>query len=487
MHRAGFLLLVPWITLAAAQSDPLYVELPNGQIIGRDRGGYYSFESIPYAKPPLGELRFEPPQPYTRKWKKPFNATTPPVFCMQWSQLVGEDNKLLGVEDCLTISVYKPKPSSTHEVFPVVIEIHGGAFMFTVSGGRSHEGFMTNGKVILVKFSYRLGPLGFLNTGDKVMPGNYGLKDQRLALRWIKRNIDCFGGDPKNMIVVGLAAGGASVHLQMMHKEFEEVAKGAISISGNALLPWVVQQGGRRRAAELGYIVGCGIASSSEELKRCLKTREATQIVGAVKRMMLFGYVPFTPFGPMLEPADADEPFLTKHPAAIIKSGRFAQVPWTVSYTSENGIYNAAQLLRRQCDGSEMMDDLNSRWFELAPHLFFYRDTMKSIEDMDNYSRDLRQHYMGNKIFSSEYYEDVQRMFTEILFKNGTEQAIDLHNTHGTSTVYGFVYDNPADYSIGQWISQRDDFQFGNLATSCHCNLVVVLIQLYLYRHGYNR
>ncbi|KAH8419085.1 hypothetical protein KR222_004648, partial [Zaprionus bogoriensis] len=440
MYRACIFVL-SWIATAAAQSDPLLVELPNGKVLGRDRGKYYSFESIPYAKPPVGDLRFEPPQPYTRKWKQPFNATIPPVFCMQWSQFVGDENKLLGVEDCLTISIYKPKQSSAHEVFPVVIEIHGGAFMFTVSGARSHEAFMSNGNVILVKFNYRVGPLGFANTGDKTMPGNYGLKDQRLALRWIKKNIDCFNGDPKNMIVIGLAAGGASVHLQMLHKEFEQVAKGAISISGNALNPWVVQRGGRKRAIELGYIVGCGIATSSEELKRCLKTIEATKIVSAMQRMMFFGYIPFTPFGPMVEPSDADEPFLTRPPIEILKSGKFAQVPWTVSYTSENGIYNSAELLRMQCNGKEMLDELNRRWFELAPYLFFYRDTVKTIEEMDNYSRDLRQHYMGNKNFSMENYEDIQRMFTEVLFKNGTDLSIELHNEYGSSPVYGFVYD----------------------------------------------
>ncbi|KAH8419064.1 hypothetical protein KR222_003238, partial [Zaprionus bogoriensis] len=460
MHMSGLFLLF-WIAAAAAQTDPLLVELPNGKVLGRDRGKYYSFESIPYANPPVDELRFEPPQPYTRKWVEPFNGTSPPVFCMQWSQLVGDENKLLGVEDCLTISIYKPKKSSAHEVFPVVVEIHGGAFMFTVSDSRSHEAFMSNGNVILVKFNYRVGPLGFANTGDKTMPGNYGLKDQRLALRWIKKNIDCFNGDPKNMIVIGLAAGGASAHLQMMHKEFEQVAKGAITMSGNALSPWVVQKGGRRRAVELGRIVGCGLLNNSEELKKCLKEKPASEIVSAVRQFLVFDFVPFTTFSPVVEPSDADDPFLVEHPIEIIKSGKFSQVPWLATYAKEDGGYNAALLLKKGCNGEELISELNSRWFELAPHFLFYQNSVETVTDLDDYSLQLRQQYLGNRDFSVASYLDVQRMFTDALYKNGTQLSIELQRKYGKSPIYAFVYDNPADQGVGQWLSQRSDIFFG--------------------------
>lgn len=103
-----------WLSLfvlhiAGTESDPLLVEIANGKVRGRDNGGYYSYESIPYAQPPVGELRFEAPRPYLRQWKDPFDATQPPEYCLQWTMVIDESNKLMGKEDCLTVSVYKPK------------------------------------------------------------------------------------------------------------------------------------------------------------------------------------------------------------------------------------------------------------------------------------------------------------------------------------------------------------------------------------------
>ncbi|XP_064540172.1 esterase-5B-like [Drosophila montana] len=447
------------LAAAAAFADPLLVELPNGKIRGRDNEGYYSYESIPYAEPPVGELRFEAPQPYSHQWKEVFDASKPPVLCMQWNQFVNGEDKLIGTEDCLTVNVYKPKNSS-RSTFPVLVNIHGGAFMFSGPVQHGHEPIMVSGNAIVVKIAYRLGPLGFLSADDVTLSGNFGLKDQRLALRWIKKNIACFGGEPENILVLGHSAGGASVHLQLLQEEFSQLAKTAVSFSGNALDPWVVQPGARRRAFDLGRIVGCGLLSESVELKRCLQSKDASQIVSAVRQFLVFDYVPFTPFGPVLESVDAAEPFLTQHPVDIIKSGKFAQVPWLVSYTQEDGTYNAA-LLAKQFNGRELIEELNSRWYELAPHFLFYRDSKKTIEEMDDYSRDLRQEYLGNRNFSLENYLDVQRIFTDVLFRNDTIRSIELHGKFGKSPVYGYVYDNPPVRGSAQQLAERDDIYFG--------------------------
>lgn len=460
MKRSTFLVCLLGLLATEALSDPLIVELPNGKLRGRDNGGYYSYESIPYAEPPLGELRFEAPRPYTRKWQKTFDATQPPVKCIQWNQFIAEDDKLTGSEDCLTVNVYKPKNKSRSS-FPVIAHIHGGAFMFGCAVDHGHETFMKSGNVIVVKISYRVGPIGFLSTGDAELTGNFGLKDQRLALQWIKNNIHRFGGEPENILAVGHSAGGASVHLQMLQKDFNQLAKVAVSLSGNALNPWVVQQGARRRAFEMGRIVGCGQLSDSQELKKCLKIKDASQIVSAVRQFLVFDYVPFTAFGPVVESANAADAFITEHPTDIIKSGKYAQVPWLTSYTQEDGGYNAAILLAKQSDGRDAIEQLNNRWYELAPHFLFYRDSFKTLAEIDDRSRDLRQAYLGNRDFSVESYLDLQQMFTDILFKNDTETAVDLHRKHGKAPIYAFVYDNPADMGIGQFLARRNDVALG--------------------------
>ncbi|XP_062123751.1 esterase-5B-like [Drosophila sulfurigaster albostrigata] len=447
---------------SASHADPLIVNLANGKLRGRDNGGFYSFESIPYAEPPLGELRFEAPQPYNRQWNEIFNATNPPVLCIQWDQFIDQPDKLAGSEDCLTVSVYKPKDAN-RKSFPVIAHIHGGAFMFGGASQHGHETLMASGKAIVVKISYRLGPIGFLSTGDLELTGNYGLKDQRLALQWIKQNIGHFGGEPENILVIGHSAGGASVHIQLLQENFKQLAKVAVSLSGNALDPWVVQKGASRRAFELGRIVGCELLNDSKQLKTCLRSIDAAKLVRAVRQFLVFDYVPFTPFGPVVEAAGAPDAILAEHPSEIIKSGKFSQVPWLTSYTTEDGGYNAALLLAKQSNGVEAIDELNSRWYDLAPYFLFYRDSFKTISEMDNYSRDLRQQYLGNRNFSVDNYLDLQRLFTDVLFKNATQSAIELHRQYGESPVYAFAYEIPADKAIGQWLAKRNDIFLGSV------------------------
>ncbi|KAH8310050.1 hypothetical protein KR044_011677 [Drosophila immigrans] len=464
-HWFTVLTFLHYLRLVALQSDPLVVELLNGKIRGRDNGGYYSYESIPYAEPPLGELRFEAPRPYSHQWKHTFDATQPPELCLQWSILVDEANKLMGTEDCLTVSVYKPMNES-RKTFPVVAVIHGGAFMFGGAAEVGHEMFLANGNVILAKISYRLGPLGFLSTGDADFPGNFGLKDQRLALTWIKENIARFGGEPDNILLFGQSAGGASVHLQLMQPNIKHLAKAAISISGNALDPWAIQQGYKQRAFELANIVGCKDINRSRELKECLKLKDGKDIVTAVRNFLVIGYVPFAIFGPVVESDDTTDSFLTQHPEDIIKSAKLAEIPWLISYTKEDGGFNAAMFLEKQSNGKELIEELNTRWTELAPDLMFYRQTMNSTEQMDNYSNDLKKGYLGNRSFNLDSYWDVQRMFTDILFKASVAKLMILYKKHSRSPLYAYIYDNPSKIGLAQWLARRTDFNFGTV----HCD-----------------
>jgi len=113
--RLIFVLSCLWLSsFASDPDDPLVVELPQGKLRGRDNGFYYSYESIPYAESPTGELRFEAPEPYKQKWLDTFDASQTPVVCLQWDQFIQGDNKLAGDEDCLTVSVYKPKQTYRH-------------------------------------------------------------------------------------------------------------------------------------------------------------------------------------------------------------------------------------------------------------------------------------------------------------------------------------------------------------------------------------
>uniref|UniRef100_A0A0A1XC63 Carboxylic ester hydrolase n=1 Tax=Zeugodacus cucurbitae TaxID=28588 RepID=A0A0A1XC63_ZEUCU len=452
----------------SAFNDALIVNLPNGRIRGRDNEYFYSYESIPYAEPPLGPLRFESPRPYTSNWTDTFDATREPIECMQWDQYKAGADKLHGVEDCLTVNIYKPKQPATADVaddgLPVLVLIHGGAFMFGSVRGNGHENFMRSGRVIVVKMGYRLGPLGFLSTEDTVISGNFGMKDQRLALQWIKANIARFGGDPERIMVLGFSSGGVAVHLHILaQRNFTEYAKVAASFSGVAFNPWAITHKTRERAFELAKNLNCPDVSTSKLIKECLQRKPAAAIVRGVRNFLVFGYNPFTTFGPSIEDAAVEDAFLTRAPKQIVESGDFAQLPWLVSYSAQDGGYNAAELLQRMPRREELIEVFNDRWYDLAPYNLFYKDTMRTVEQMDDYSVALKRRYLGEKEFSIDTYSNVLRMYTDVLFRNGVEQAIRLQRQYANSPIYAYVYDNPAEEGIGEALAHRKDVKMGTV------------------------
>lgn len=452
-------ILVVFFTSQVKSEDnkDLVVELGCGKLKGRDNGNYYSYESIPYAKAPVAELRFEPPQAYNDRWWQIFDATKKPVKCMQWNQFKEGENKLEGVEDCLFVSVYKPK--SKKEKYPVVAFIHGGAFMFGAAEEFGERFLMDDGHFILVKISYRVGPLGFLSTSDEHISGNYGLKDQLLALKWIKQNIASFGGDPEQILLMGFSAGGASSHLQMLNPELQNIAKAVISFSGVAFNPWVIIKNPYKRALQLAKHLQCPVVESTQAIKHCLKQKHAEEIVSSVKHFLNFGYNPFTTFGPVVEHKKSEQAFMTEHPKNIIKSANYSHLPWLASYAAQDGGYNAGELLQINPQTSKpFIEDLNEKWLELAPQNLFLENIK---EDPLKYAQQLRNEYMGNLSFSEDNYLKVQEIYTDVLFKNGVHEALKLHSESNKAPVYGYVYDNPSESGAAYDLSQRNDIKFG--------------------------
>ncbi|XP_059225165.1 esterase-5B-like [Stomoxys calcitrans] len=426
------------------------------QLRGKDNGLYYSYESIPYAEAPLGNLRFEAPQPYSQKWDHVFDASISPNPCMQWDQFIEGEDKVGGVEDCLTVNIYKPKTGKTN--YPVMVYIHGGCFMFGDIRLYQPEYLMENGNIILVKVVYRLGPLGFLSAEDEHISGNFGLKDQQLALKWVHANIAKFGGDPKKIMLTGFSAGGASTHLHVLHPSTKDMVKTAVSFSGVSLNPWVMIKNARANTLEMAEILKCPNTRDTQEIKECLQQKPAKEIVASVKYFQNFGYNPFTTFGPVVEHKNAPQAFLTQHPRDIIQAGTYSHIPYLASYTAEDGGYNAVELLQvNPQTGKEYIHLLNDDWEELASKNLFLRN----IKDQpQGYAKALREKYLGDREFSVENFLKVQEMYTDVLFRDGVLETLKLHSQHSKAPVYGYVYDNPADQCIGHYMTSRKDVEF---------------------------
>ena len=170
---------------------------------------------IPYAKAPVGELRFEKPerkQPFTT----PFIAQTPPPFCKQnrtYFNFFGISiSPELQSEDCLKLNVFTPQNDRENETKrAVLVCIHGGFFEVETQNWYLAKMLAATQDIIYVTLNYRLSVLGFLSTGDSSLPGNNGLWDQRLALEWVYENIESFGGDRTKITIAGESAGSAAV------------------------------------------------------------------------------------------------------------------------------------------------------------------------------------------------------------------------------------------------------------------------------------
>ncbi|MAP93443.1 MAG: carboxylesterase [Ponticaulis sp.] len=230
---------------SSAPSDadmPVSVDTTYGPVQAVDIRGLKAFLAIPFAAPPVGELRWSPPQPPER-WDAPLINHTPASICMQTPFDTDPPGTPPPSEDCLYLNVWAPaEPPETP--LPVMVWIHGGGF---TAGTAAHPVYtpdaLVNEGVIYVSIAYRLGPFGFLAhpglseesaTGTS---GNYGLLDQIEALKWVKSNIAGFGGDPDNITIFGESAGGMSVAALKTSPLAAGLFDKAISQSGGLMTP----------------------------------------------------------------------------------------------------------------------------------------------------------------------------------------------------------------------------------------------------------
>ncbi|CAH3146094.1 unnamed protein product, partial [Porites evermanni] len=257
--------------------------LPNGKTV-------YEYLGIPYAKPPLNELRFARPesfQPWSgKKEAKEFGSACPqPRFdTHNFKREIGEEN-----EDCLFLNVFVPATSSTEGKMAVMVWIHGTG-LASFSSSPKFRGFSIGSSseypphvlagyndVIVVTFNYRLGILGFLNSVPGTeKTGNYGMFDQIQALTWVRDNIARFGGDPDKVTVFGQGTGATSVALHLMSPKSKKLFQRAIMQSGAALAPYLPRKAANESVQKLAADANC---SFDDKLIDCLRGKSAHKII----------------------------------------------------------------------------------------------------------------------------------------------------------------------------------------------------------------
>ncbi|WP_263365310.1 carboxylesterase/lipase family protein [Edaphobacter bradus] len=241
--KLGLAMLVfPGVVAVASYAEgPLQVKTDKGKIEGSFTADNQvrAFKGIPYAAPPVRELRWQPPQP-AEKWKGVWLAKDFGKHCLQgvtYPDMVFDDPG--ASEDCLTLNVWTP--SNPKGKLPVMVWIYGGGYVGgSTSEARQNGEFLAHRNVVVVSMNYRLGIFGFLAHPDLTAEsphhasGNYGLMDQAAAIAWVKNNISEFGGDPKNITIFGESAGSFSVSALMASPMSKDMIAKAIGESGGA-------------------------------------------------------------------------------------------------------------------------------------------------------------------------------------------------------------------------------------------------------------
>nr|XP_034796085.2 liver carboxylesterase 1-like isoform X2 [Pan paniscus] len=292
-------------TLAASAawghlSSPPVVDTVHGKVLGKfiSLEGFAQpvaiFLGIPFAKPPLGPLRFTPPQS-AEPWNFVKNATSYPPMCTQdpkAGQLLSElftnrkENIPLKLsEDCLYLNIYTPADLTKKNRLPVMVWIHGGGLMVGAASTYDGLALAAHENVVVVTIQYRLGIWGFFSTGDEHSPGNWGHLDQLAALRWVQDNIASFGGNPGSVTIFGESAGGESVSVLVLSPLAKNLFHQAISESGVALTSVLVKKGDvKPLAKKIAITAGCKTTTSAV-MVHCLRQKTEEELLETTLKM----------------------------------------------------------------------------------------------------------------------------------------------------------------------------------------------------------
>lgn len=397
-----------------------------------------------------------------KPWKGIKNTTQYPLECYQKSEIF---ELITGSEDCLYLNINTPTIQDKN--LPVLFWIYGGAYKFGSASFKIYNPirFLKKG-IIVVSIYYRVGAFGFLSTRSEHAPGNVGLKDIVLGLRWVRKNIHLFGGDKHNICLYGMSSAGSVVEYltlsPMSHGLFDKV----ISHSGTTMSTLMYTEKPIEAAFKLGAYLGYK-NKDLDGLMEFLQNANASSIVEANHQMDLdsfnFMYVHFVP---SCEEKLSGEIFLDDHPENILRSGNYYQVPILIGYNNKEGI----TFLSYSKNLTNFLKSAENMFEYLQPNDLF--DGIK-CRKRKSILKKIQNYYFGDKPITIDTVENIIDLIGDTAFLNGVHKSVDIraHNTKYPLYYYEFAF-----HETHSLIYQHEDIEITGAAHGEDLSYVFIIL-----------
>lgn len=392
-------------------------------MLPKDQSTFFFVFHITEPVPSFLQAPLPPP-----KWTTPYEATDQRIICPQIDCTLDFRKYFNIQENCLIANIYVPDTMDNN--LPVIVHIHAGAYQVGFGLMSQRKNLVKQRNFIIVNFNHRLGPTGFLCLGTKDIPGNAGLKDQVALLRWVKKNIAGFGGNPDDVTLSGESAGSSAVDLLMLSKATDGLFNKVIPESGANVAVWSVQINPIENAKNFATQLNFTNTDDVYALEEFYKTASYDLLESVSVFLRTDNHFVFTP---CIERDVGDERILDDAPIKILKEGNYKKVPMLYGFTDMEGIF------RIEFGYDQWKDKMNENFSDFIPADLKFN----SYEEKEEVAKRVKEYYFGDKAIGDNTIVSYINYFSDILFLYPVLRAVTLHIEAGHDNVYLYEYSFP--------------------------------------------
>lgn len=355
-------------------------------------------------------------------------------------------------EDCLLVNIYAPNNNKTQ--LPVVVYVHGGAFIQGWSDLFSPKGLVETGEVIGVTFNYRVSAHGFLCLGTKNIPGNAGMKDQVALLKWIKSNIKNFGGNPDDVTLSGFSSGATAADLLSLSKMTKGLFKKLVPDSGASTAPFSVQPDPLKNAQEYAKLLNFEDIDNIEALEEFYLTIPYEQLVsGSVLNRTDAMFL----LSPCVERDVGQERFLEDNPINVLRSGNFTKYPTLIGFSNMEGLFFIQMF-------NNWKDRMNANFSNFLPGDLKFQNENEKKQVADS----IKRFYFKDKPVDKDTVLSYVDYVSDSVFTYSLLKSVKLQVEAGNNQIYLYEYSYTVD-SISP-------VPYTNIRGALHCSQTFAIL-----------